>query len=295
MDSVPETARTPDRLAPGGVLATVTDAAAEAYAGWFAALADPIRVRLLLTVSTARGAVPLGELESALGITRSACAEHVRTLAEAGLVVVEEGHGSATVTASPAGCTGLPHPADLVLGTPVLPARGLGDPPADVRTRAMTAADLPVVREIYAEGIATRQATFETEAPDLATLATKWLSEHRWVAEAPVDGVRRVVGWTAVSPASSRACYAGVGESSVYVAEVARGRGVGRALLRRQVAEADAGGLWTLQTVIFPENRASLALHHAAGYRTLAVRSRAAQLDGVWRDTVLLERRRAAD
>ena len=100
------------------------------------------------------------------------------------------------------------------------------------------------------------------------------------------------MGWTAVSPVSSRECYAGVGETSVYVTESARGRGVGKTLLHRQVTEADAGGLWTLQTSIFPENRASIALHHAAGYRTLAVRSRIARLDGVWRDTVLLERRR---
>ncbi|MQW77839.1 GNAT family N-acetyltransferase [Nocardioides sp. dk4132] len=283
-------------MVPGRVPPSLIDASAEAYAGWFAALADPIRVRLLLTVSTAPGgAVPVGDLAGALGISRTACAEHVRTLAEAGLVVVDESHGSATVTANPAGCAGLPHPADLVLGTPaVLPPR-LGELPDDVTTRAMTDDDLPVVREIYAEGIATRQATFETEAPDIPALAAKWLPGHRWVAEARVDGARRVVGWTAVGPVSTRACYAGVGESSVYVAEGARGRGVGRSLLHRQVTEADAGGLWTLQTVIFPENLASLALHHAAGYRTLAVRSRVAQLDGVWRDTVLLERRRERD
>ena len=108
-----------------------------------------------------------------------------------------------------------------------------------------------------------------------------------------------MVGWTGVSPTSSRACYSGVGETSVYVAATARGRGVGKALMHRQVTEADAdttnGGLWTLQTSIFPENRASIALHHSAGYTTLAVRSRIAQLDGVWRDTVLLERRRQRD
>ena len=272
------------------------DATAEAYAEWFAALADPIRVRLLLTVSTApNGAMRVEDLAGVLGLGRSDCTRHVQVLAAAGLVVVEGSDGTSVVTANPAGCTGLPHPADLVLGTPDVVPRGLGDPPAGVTTRAMTDDDLPVVRDIYAEGIATRQATFETEVPDLPALATKWLPGHRWVAEAPVDGVARVVGWTAVGPVSSRACYAGVGESSVYVAEAARGRGVGRALLQRQVTEADAGGLWTLQTVIFPENRASLALHHAAGYRTLAVRSRVAQLDGVWHDTVLLERRREAD
>jgi L-amino acid N-acyltransferase YncA len=155
----------------------------------------------------------------------------------------------------------------------------------------MTDDDLPVVRDIYAEGVATRNATFETEVPALAELATKWLPGHRWVAER--DG--QVVGWTAISPVSSRECYAGVGETSVYVAEAARGAGVGKSLLFRQVTEADARGLWTLQTSVFPENRASIALHHAAGYQTLAVRSRIAQLDGVWRDTVLLERRRAED
>jgi L-amino acid N-acyltransferase YncA len=104
-----------------------------------------------------------------------------------------------------------------------------------------------------------------------------------------------VVGWTGTSAVSERECYAGVGETSVYVTESARGRGVGKALLFRQVTEADAGGLWTLQTSVFPENRASIALHQAAGYRTLAVRPRIAQLDGVWRDTVLLERRRTED
>ena len=101
-----------------------------------------------------------------------------------------------------------------------------------------------------------------------------WLPGHRWVAE--VGG--RVVGWTATSPVSARACYAGVGETSVYVAEDSRGQGIGKALMYRQVTEADAGGLWTLQTSIFPENRASIALHHSAGYRTLAVRSRIARL-----------------
>ena len=151
--------------------------------------------------------------------------------------------------------------------------------------------DLPIVRDIYAEGIATRMATFETEVPALDGLADKWLPGHRWVAEQ--DG--QVVGWTAISPVSEREAYAGVGETSVYVTESARGRGVGKALLFRQVNEADANGLWTLQTSVFPENRASLALHHSAGYRTLAVRPRIAQLDGEWRDTVLLERRRAAD
>jgi L-amino acid N-acyltransferase YncA len=159
---------------------------------------------------------------------------------------------------------------------------------ADVTTRALVEADLEVVRRIYAEGIATGNATFETEVPTAEHLLARWLPGHRWVAT--IEG--EVVGWTAVSPVSARACYAGVGETSVYVADSARGGGVGTALLRRQVTEADQNGLWTLQTSIFPENGASLALHRAAGYRTVGVRNRIAQLHGVWRDTVLLERRR---
>jgi len=267
---------------------------AATYAEWFATLSDPTRVRLLHAVSTApSGSMRVGDLATELGISQSTCSHHVRRLAEVGFVAVDKVGTASVVSVNPACCTGLPHAADVVMGTLATPPCCPEDLPAGVSTRAMTDADLPVVRDVYAEGIATRNATFETELPTLADLATKWLPGHRWVAEAEVDGELRLVGWTAVNPVSSRACYAGVGETSVYVTEPARGRGVGKALLHRQVNEADAGGLWTLQTSIFPENRASIALHHSAGYRTLAVRSRIAQLDGVWRDTVLLERRRA--
>jgi L-amino acid N-acyltransferase YncA len=161
------------------------------------------------------------------------------------------------------------------------------DLPQDVTVRALDPADWPAVRRVYAEGIATGDATFETDVPPRAALDAKWLAGHRWVAE--VDG--RVAGWAAVSPTSTRDCYAGVGETSVYVGADFRGRGIGKTLLHKQVTAADADGLWTLQTSIFPENRASLALHHSAGYRTLGVRERIAQHHGVWRDTVLLERR----
>jgi L-amino acid N-acyltransferase YncA len=253
-------------------------------------------VRLLHAVSTApSGSTRVGDLAVELGISQSTCSHHVRRLAEVGFVAVDKVGTSSVVSVNPACCTGLPHAADVVMGTLATPPCCPEDLPAGVSTRAMTDADLPVVRDIYAEGIATRNATFETEVPALSDLAHKWLPDHRWVAETDIDGTSRVVGWTAINPVSSRACYSGVGESSVYVTETARGRGVGKALLHRQVNEADAGGLWTLQTSVFPENRASIALHHSAGYRTLAVRSRIAQLDGVWRDTVLLERRRADD
>jgi L-amino acid N-acyltransferase YncA/DNA-binding transcriptional ArsR family regulator len=268
--------------------------AADTYAEWFATLSDATRVRLLHAVSIApAGHLRVGDLAAELGISQSTASHHVRKLADVGFVAVDRVGTSSVVSVNPACCTGLPHAADLVMGTLAAAPCCPDDLPADVTTRAMTDADLPAVREIYAEGIATRNATFETEVPGPADLAAKWLPEHRWVAERLVAGTPQVVGWTAVSPVSSRACYAGVGETSVYVTEAARGRGVGKALLYRQVTEADARGLWTLQTSIFPENRASIALHHSAGYRTLAVRSRIAQLDGVWRDTVFLERRRA--
>ena len=99
------------------------------------------------------------------------------------------------------------------------------------------------------------------------------------------------MGWVALAPTSSRACYAGVAESSVYIAESARGRGIGRALMEALIASADAGGIWTIQAGMFPENAASLALHERLGFRLVGRFDRIAQLDGVWRDTVLLERR----
>lgn len=272
------------------------DDTAAVYAEWFATLSDATRVRLLHAVSSApTGHMRVGDLALALGISQSTASHHVRKLAEVGFVAVDKVGTASVVSVNPACCTGLPHAADVVMGTLATPPCCPEDLPDGVSTRAMTDADLAVVRDIYAEGIATRNATFETEVPEVATFATRWLDGHRWVAEAVVDGVTQMVGWAAVNPVSTRDCYAGVGETSVYVTEAARGRGVGKALMWRLVNEADAGDLWTLQTSVFPENRASIALHHAAGYRTLCVRSRIARLDGVWRDTVLLERRREHD
>jgi L-amino acid N-acyltransferase YncA/DNA-binding transcriptional ArsR family regulator len=283
----------PDDCAPSTDRTVELDErSAETYADWFAVLADPTRVRLLHTVSTSRsGAMRVGDLAEALGISQSTCSHHVKKLAEVGFVAVDKVGTASVVSVNAACCTGLPHAADVVMGTlatlPCCPE----DLPADVSTRAMADDDLETVRGIYAEGLATRNATFETVAPTAKRLVAKWLPGHRWVAE--LDG--NVVGWAAAGPVSDRDCYAGVAETSVYVTETARGRGVGKSLLHRQVTAADAGGLWTLQTSIFPENRASIALHHSAGYRTLAVRPRIAKLDGVWRDTVLLERRRERD
>ena len=264
---------------------------AESYAEWFAVLADPTRVRLLHTLSTsATGALRIGDLAESLGISQSTCSHHCQLLRKVGFVVVDKVGTSSMVSVNAACCTGLPHAADVVMGTLSSPPCCPEDLPVDVTTRPVEDADMETVLAIYAEGLATRNATFETSVPTASQMASRWLPGLAWVAE--VDG--EVVGWTAISPVSSRDCYAGVGESSVYVAASARGRGVGKALLHAQVNGADAAGMWTLQTSIFPENRASLALHHSAGYRTLAVRTRIAQLDGEWRDTVLIERRSEA-
>ncbi|WP_245155147.1 GNAT family N-acetyltransferase [Nocardioides sp. 1609] len=261
---------------------------AERYAQWFAVLADPTRVRLLHTISTSpSGAARIGFLAAELGISQSTCSHHVEVLRKDGFVVVDKVGTASVVSINAACCTGLPHAADVVMGTLTSPPCCPEDLPADVATRPVHADDMTAVLAIYDEGLATRNATFETRLPTETQLQERWLPSLAWVAE--LDG--EVVGWSAITPVSARECYSGVGETSVYVTAAARGRGVGKSLLFTQVTEADKAGLWTLQTSIFPENRASLALHHSAGYRTLAVRQGIAQLDGVWRDTVLLERR----
>ena len=147
--------------------------------------------------------------------------------------------------------------------------------------------DYPAVADVFAEGISTGRATFETRVPTWEEWDAGHLPEHRFVAE--LDG--EVAGWVAVVPYSRRAVYRGVGEESVYVAERARGRGVGRALLEAVIESARNGGLWTLQAGIFPDNVASLELHGRLGFREVGVRERIGQLDGAWRDVILLELR----
>ena len=156
-----------------------------------------------------------------------------------------------------------------------------------VELRPMTAGDWESVERIWREGIATGHATFETETPTWQEFDAARLPGHRLVAE--LDG--EVVGWAALSPVSRRPCYEGVAENSVYVAASARGRGVGRALMEALVAAADAAGIWTIQTSVFPENEASLLLHERVGFRVVGRRERIARLDGAWRDTLFLERR----
>jgi L-amino acid N-acyltransferase YncA len=156
-----------------------------------------------------------------------------------------------------------------------------------LRIDSMLPADWFAVREIYLAGIATRQSTFETQAPAWEAWNASHLSFARLVARQD----ETVVGWAALNPVSSRHVYAGVAEVSVYIAQDQRGMGLGRQLLEALIAASEANGIWTLQAVMFPENAQSLALHRRCGFREVGRRERIAKLDGVWRDTVLLERR----
>jgi L-amino acid N-acyltransferase YncA len=153
--------------------------------------------------------------------------------------------------------------------------------------RPMKTSDWPAVKAIYEQGIATKLATFETSAPEWEDWDDAYLGDHRLVAEQ--GGL--VVGWAALLPTSRRACYAGVVENSVYVAEGSRGQGIGRALLEQLLVSADRAGFWTVQASIFADNVASIEFHQRCGFRVVGTRERIGQLDGVWRDTVLLERR----
>jgi L-amino acid N-acyltransferase YncA len=152
--------------------------------------------------------------------------------------------------------------------------------------RDLSPDDWPAVRAIYEDGIRSGHATFETEPPPWE----QWDTAHRDVRlVAERDGV--VVGWAALSPVSSRCCYEGVAEVSVYVAAEARGAGLGRVLLDALVERSERAGYWTLTAGVFPENEASLSLHRACGFRDVGKRERLGRLHGVWRDVVLLERR----
>ncbi len=155
--------------------------------------------------------------------------------------------------------------------------------------RSMRPKNWQQVADIYATGIATGNATFETEPPAWAS----WDRAHRQDLRLVALDAELVVGWAAAGGVSDRCCYAGVAEHSVYVRPGPgyQGRGIGRALLRSLVDAATEAGVWTLQTGIFPENQASVALHEACGFRVVGRRERLGQLNGVWRDVLLLERR----
>jgi L-amino acid N-acyltransferase YncA len=157
-----------------------------------------------------------------------------------------------------------------------------------IRIRDLVESDYPDVRRIYLEGIATGLATFETRAPEWE----QWNSSHRFTCRlVAVDEQDVVSGWAALTPVSSRSVYAGIAEVSVYVSQSSRGMGVGKTLLMEILRRSEAEGLWTIQAGIMADNTASIKLHEACGFRMVGFRERIGRLNGVWHNTVLMERR----
>jgi|ERR1700733_4368900 len=159
-----------------------------------------------------------------------------------------------------------------------------------MRIASMTDRHADAVLAIYQAGIDEGNATFETRVPSWAAFTASRLPGHRYVT----TDHDAVLGWVAASAVSDRCAYAGVVEHSVYVDPAARRRGIGRHLLQALIASTEAAGIWTIQSGIFPENTASLALHHAAGFRQIGIRERIGQHHGRWRDVILIERRSPA-
>jgi L-amino acid N-acyltransferase YncA len=145
----------------------------------------------------------------------------------------------------------------------------------------------PAVKAIYEGGLATGNASFQTSAPGWEEWDAAHLRHSRLIA---ING-DSILGWAALTPVSDRCVYAGVAEVSIYIDNNSRGQGIGKALLQALISESEKNGLWTLQAGIFPEKTPSLQLHAKAGFRTIGTREKIGQMNGVWRDTVLLERR----
>jgi L-amino acid N-acyltransferase YncA len=158
---------------------------------------------------------------------------------------------------------------------------------ANHRIRPMQPEDWPAVEEIYRQGITTGNATFETESPAWE----RWNANHHPHSRLVVRDEQQIVAWAALSPVSSRRVYAGVAEVSIYVANASRGKGIGKALLAALIEQSERNGIWTLQAGIFPENKASIALHKSCGFREVGLRERVGKLGGTWRNVLLLERR----
>lgn len=156
-----------------------------------------------------------------------------------------------------------------------------------MRIRTLIKADWPAVAAIYKEGLDTEVATFETKIPSWKQWDSSHISDCRLVAE----NENIICGWAALSPASRRIVYKGVAEVSIYIAASARGLKVGQRLLSRLISESEKAGFWTLQAGVFPENKASIALHQKMGFRMIGFRERIASRNGKWHDNCLLERR----
>lgn len=153
--------------------------------------------------------------------------------------------------------------------------------------RLFSKADWDSVAKIYEQGLKTRNATFETEVPDYETWVKKFNPHHLWV----VSLGEKVVGWAGLQPVSARKVYEGVMEVTIYVDLEYAGKKIGTTLMSHLITESEMAGIWTLYASIFPENKASIRLHTACGFREIGYRERIAQLDGKWRDTVLFEKR----
>ncbi|MFD8500825.1 helix-turn-helix domain-containing GNAT family N-acetyltransferase [Amycolatopsis sp. NPDC059657] len=256
---------------------------AQTYAGWFRALADPTRVQIL-NLLAAGAPLTVGQLVDQVAVGQSTVSAHLKVLTEARFVLAES-RGTARFYQVNQRCVaGLAAAADVVMAGP-RPAVPAG---SAIRIVPATEDHADAILAIYQAGLDTGEASFETTAPDWATWDATRMRSHRFVA---LDDTDRVLGWIAVTPVSSRCVYAGVVEHSVYVDPGAHGRGVGIALLNRLIASTEADGIWTIQSGIFPENTASLALHRRAGFREVGIRERVGAHHGRWRDVVLVERR----
>ena len=157
----------------------------------------------------------------------------------------------------------------------------------NIEIREMLDTDWPMVKSIYLEGIATGNATFQTEAPAFE----EWTKSHHSKCRLVAVNEGIVVGWIAISPVSKRIVYKGVGEVSIYVSTQAKNKGIGTVLFSKLIEESEKQGFWTLQSSIFKENIASIKLHKKLGFREVGYREKIAQHNGIWRDVLLLERR----
>ncbi|MFG3613361.1 GNAT family N-acetyltransferase [Rummeliibacillus stabekisii] len=158
---------------------------------------------------------------------------------------------------------------------------------SSIEIRKMFDTDWPMVKQIYLDGIATGNATFQTEAPTFE----QWTTSHHPICRFVAIQENTVIGWIAISNVSNRSVYKGVGEVSVYVSTQAKTRGIGTALFLKLIEESEKQGFWTLQSSIFKENTASIQLHKKMGFREIGYREKIGELNGIWRDALLLERR----
>lgn len=276
---------------------------AEQYAAWFRALSDPTRVQIVSLLAARGEPMKVGDIVTAANVGQSTVSQHLKVLADVRLVLAEQ-RGTTRWYRLNETCVGaFPTAADLVMGhrppqampadSHPGPAPGTGTtgapPPPGVGLRPMEPADASRVLSIYQAGLDTGNASFETSAPTWETFDQGKLPGHRYVAIS--DSTGDVIGWVAASGVSGRCVYRGVVEHSVYVDPGTRQRGVGLALLRAFIASAEADGIWTIQSGVFPENTASLRVHQRAGFRVVGVREKLGCHRGRWRDVVLLERR----